>query len=312
MPRIGCASEAGMFGSVSEYVGGYPRLASCSAGFVFGGRAESGQPGSSSCVVRARARPQGRARATSTTLRAAQAILRKNNKKNIQKKMHKKLYTTRFDVHNAITASRDADNKTKVLIMQNALFAAFSSQVARLTEKGATPSDINRVIKFASSPVCEFVLPVIDAGIVSGMTNQKAVMRLAQASNFIATGDVSAFDKGTALIVAALALTPKTEISLSDLHFIMGAKGDDSTVMLTGVSRSKLARVITLIDSVGTVTSQCSRTVGTGGFLTALGVVKSAGKTAFSVVNRAHPFVQAYALRLNNMTDGALALIAEK
>jgi len=96
---MGCGSEAGMFGSVSEYVGGYPRLTLCSAGFVFCGRAESGQPGSTSGVVRARARPQGRppdARATSTALRAAQAILQKNNKKKYSKKNAQKALRTPF------------------------------------------------------------------------------------------------------------------------------------------------------------------------------------------------------------------------
>lgn len=192
------------------------------------------------------------------------------------------------------------------------LYTAFAQHIVRLQAKGATQADTNRLLKYATPVSCEYVSPVLSADVVKGMTNQKAIMRLAQASNFIATGDVSAFDKGTALIVAALATTPKTDIAFSDMHFIMGAKGDDNTMMLPGVSRAKLARVLTLIDSVGTVTSQCSRTVGTGGFLTALGVVKSAGKTAFQVVNRTHPFVIAYAKRLNDMTDGALQLIAQK
>lgn len=192
------------------------------------------------------------------------------------------------------------------------LYTAFAQHIVRLQGKGATPADTNRILKFATPIACEYVSPVVPADVVRAMTNQKAIMRGAQGCNYVATGDVSAFDKATAIIVATIVSTPKDVISFSDLHFIMGAKGSDDTVMIPGVSRAKLARVLTLIDSAGTITSQCSRTVGTGGFLTALGVVKSAGKTAFEVVNRAHPFVIAYAKRLHDMTDGALQLIAQK
>jgi IMP cyclohydrolase len=194
----------------------------------------------------------------------------------------------------------------------NALFNAFVGQADRLKQKGATSADIDRILKFATPAVCEFIAPVLSADIIKSMTNQKAIMRTAQALNFIVTGNGAAFDKATAHIIASIALTTQSVVSFADMRFAMGGTGSENTAAIKGVSREKMKRFIGLISNEGTRVSQCSRTVGKNGFLGVLGATASEGKSAFKVTQRDNPIVIAYAAALEKMTDGALHLVTSK
>lgn len=190
----------------------------------------------------------------------------------------------------------------------NALYNAFSAHIARLTEKGATASDIKRLQRFASEKTCELASACVDAGVVAKMTNQKSIMRLAQALDFIVSGNVRSFDKATAYLVAALALSKQATVSYHDMHYLIGAPGSDSTAHIKGVSRAKMHKVLSSITSMGTITSQVSRTVGANGFLTVFGIVTKSDKHGVTIANREHPILVAYAAQLQRMTDGALEL----
>lgn len=190
--------------------------------------------------------------------------------------------------------------------------SAFVQQAARLTAKGATPGDVKAVLRFATEGNCEFVTGALEGQTVAGMTNQKAIKRLAQSVAFVAGDLVAGFDKATALIVASIALSKDKVINFRDMRFAMGGVGDENTVHIKGVSRSRLTKFIGTITNEGTRVSQCSRTVGTGGFFAALGIVKSVDKHSFEIINRNHPLLVAYAMRLENMGDGTFALLTEE
>lgn len=188
---------------------------------------------------------------------------------------------------------------------------AFVSHAARLTEKGATASDIKRILRFASEGNCEFVTGALTGETVAGMTNQKAIMRLAQAVAFVAGDLVAGFDRATALITASIMLSKQSIINFQTMRFAMGGTGDENTTHIKGVSRARLAKFLKTIPNDGTRMTQCSRTVGTGGFLSALGIVKSVDKHSFEIINKNHPLLVAYAMRLENMGDGTFALLTE-
>ena len=191
--------------------------------------------------------------------------------------------------------------------------SAFVQQAERLNAKGATPGDIKAILRFASEGNCEFVAGAFEGETVAKMTNQKALKRLAQAVAFVAGDMVAGFDKATALIVASIAQSKDKTINFQNMRFAMGGTGDENTAAIKGVSRARLAKFLGSIPNEGTRVSQCSRTVGTGGFLGALGIVRSVDKHSFEVVNAAHPFLVAYAMRLETMGDETFALLtAEK
>lgn len=188
---------------------------------------------------------------------------------------------------------------------------AFVSHAARLTSKGATASDVKRILRFASEGNCEFVTGALTGETVAGMTNQKAIMRLAQAVAFVAGDLVAGFDRATALITASIMLSKQSIINFQTMRFAMGGTGDENTTHIKGVSRARLAKFLKTISNDGTRMTQCSRTVGTGGFLSALGIVKSVDKHSFEIINKNHPLLVAYAMRLENMGDGTFALLTE-
>lgn len=201
---------------------------------------------------------------------------------------------------------------------QNQIFAAFQNRAsffaAEFTRGTSTPrgmlnSDVKFILKHAHEGACEFVKGAIDPAIVQKMTNIKAVKRLAQAVAFCAGDSVGGYDKATALIIASIALSKQKTIDFKTMRFTMGGIGDENTAHIKGVSRARLSRFLGTISNEGTRVSQCSRTVGTGGFLSALGAVITAGKTAFSIENPEIPLLTCYAMRLESMGDATFALL---
>lgn len=189
--------------------------------------------------------------------------------------------------------------------------SAFVAQAARLTTKGATPGDVKSILRFASEGNCNFVEGCLEGVTVQSMHNQKALKRLAQSIAFCAGDLVAGFDRATALIVASIAQSKDKVINFQNMRFTMGGTGNEDTAQIKGVSRARLAKFLGTISNEGTRVSQCSRTVGTGGFFAALGIVRSVDKHSFEVINPNHPLLVAYAMRLENMGDGTFALLTK-
>lgn len=143
------------------------------------------------------------------------------------------------------------------------------------------------------------------------LMNQKAVMRTVQSVSFAVSGAVEDFNKSTAYLVSLVMLTGQERVSFADALHVMGA-GGEGTAPVNGVSRAKLQRFLGgRAGTAGTMVSQCSRTVGKRGFMTALGVTVKGDAHAFTLTSKARelPFMLAYGFALQNMTEGALALV---
>lgn len=159
--------------------------------------------------------------------------------------------------------------------------------------------------KFATEPVCNLSGEYVQPDTVEKMTNKKAVMRLAQALNFIQTGDVSAFDKVIGCTVLLLMLNePGKGAGFADVHFALSGAGKDHAKHLPGIGSAALRKTIGKV-APSTVTSQTSRTVGKNGLLTALGAT-TRDAHGFTVADKSHPFIVAYARRLSMMPEGTL------
>ncbi|UBM12785.1 hypothetical protein [Cupriavidus metallidurans] len=138
---------------------------------------------------------------------------------------------------------------------------------------------------------------------------QKGVMRFMQACAFIASGDVKAYDRGTAVVMSVVALSEDKDISFASLQFVAGKVTEDAK-LIGGVSKQRIVKHIGKVGTVKTIESKVSRTVGKGGFLSALGVTTKSSGHGFTLADSAkqNAFVIAYAQALNKMTDGALKL----
>lgn len=194
------------------------------------------------------------------------------------------------------------------------LFSVFSAQISRLISKGACVADVSRMRKFANETTCEFAQGAIDSNVVAAMSNQKAIMRTAQALNFIASGDSAAFDNVTAMLISTILLSTQKTITFSDVHYLIGGNGNENSSHVRGVSRAKLSRFIGLCSNMGTVTSKASRTVGKNGLFSALGISVKSDAHSFTISETAksNPFVIAYAARLQSMTEGQFELLSSK
>jgi hypothetical protein len=171
---------------------------------------------------------------------------------------------------------------------------------------------VRKQIEKGGSFFSEFAPVVCDENQLDAM-NQKGVKRFTQAVNFALSGNVKDFDEVTAFMVSAVMLSKEETISFSRVHFLCGV-GVDGATHIKGVSRQRLARFIGNAGTVGTITSKVSRTTGKGGFFTALGITAKADRNSFTLTANAkqNPLLLAYAVQLEKMTDGALALIREE
>ena len=194
--------------------------------------------------------------------------------------------------------------------MQNAINAI----VANLN-KGAYSSDssfIAKQIDKGGEYFANFINQTVQPEQINAM-NQKGAKRFAQAVNFAMSGNVKDFDPVTAFMVASIVLTKQSTITFKDAHFLCGIGSDDAQ-LIKGISKAKLSRFIGGAGNAGTVTSKVSRTTGKGGFFTALGITGKSDKHSFTLTETAksNALILAYAHQLQNMTEGALALINEK
>jgi hypothetical protein len=170
-----------------------------------------------------------------------------------------------------------------------------------------------RVAKMLDHPGCAKTLAAIaTVGQVSTL-NQKGAMRLVQACDFIASGDMKSLDAGTATILAMVALSESPTIQFEDARFTMGERTANAQ-FIPGVSRAKVQRFIGSTGTRGTIRSKLSRTVSGRGFLSALGVTVKGDDHSFTITDKArsHPFVLAYVAQLARVTDDAFEFFANK
>lgn len=170
-------------------------------------------------------------------------------------------------------------------------------------------TDASRCKRFAErEPVAELACKFATENDLRAM-KQKGVMRFLQACEFIASGDVKAYDRGTAVVMSVIALTQDKDISFASLQFVAGKVTEDAK-LIGGVSKQRIAKHIGKVGTIKTIESKISRSVGKGGFLTALGITAKSSGHGFTVADNArqHAFTVAYAQALNKMTDGALRL----
>lgn len=171
-------------------------------------------------------------------------------------------------------------------------------------------TDLGRTLKFAEhEATASLAVQYASAETLRAM-KQKGVMRFMQACAFIASGDVKAYDRGTAYVMSVVALSVDKDISFASLQFVAG-KVTENAKLIGGVSKQRLSKHLKgSVGTIKTIESKVSRSVGKGGFLSALGVTTKSSGHGFTVADNAkqNPFVIAYAQALDKMTDGALKL----
>ena len=141
-------------------------------------------------------------------------------------------------------------------------------------------------------------------------TGKVAMMQVAKAIDFIATGDPSSIDTATAALLTVCILNesgtkPQT---FENARFTLSAKGTENSRPLDGVNGAKLRKVIGSISNMSTVSAQTSRTVGVNGSLGIMGLTSKVSKHEFAVLPgvRENPFALAYARALSKLPEGVL------
>lgn len=154
-------------------------------------------------------------------------------------------------------------------------------------------------------------------GIARDTFNQKAVKRIVELTAFASNPTSEAIAASTGLrasvalcLVAALA-KPGQTIRFADMkHALHAGTGGEDAKNIAGVSRAKLSRFIGTVEA-GAVSSMVSRTMGKKGFLTALGLVGRADKSAVTFAENVTEaqIVRDVAKAVSSMTEGQLNAI---
>jgi hypothetical protein len=137
-----------------------------------------------------------------------------------------------------------------------------------------------------------------------------AMMQIAKAIDFIATGDPKSIDKATAALITVCILNeagtkPQT---FENARFTLSAKGTENSQPLQGVNSARLRKCIGSISNMSTVSAQTSRTVGVNGSLGIMGATSKTSAHEFTVNagSRENPFLLAYARALSKLPEGVL------
>lgn len=193
---------------------------------------------------------------------------------------------------------------------------AFARRAARMGSQG----DIKATLSFATLPACaELDACGITPDIVEGMTNQKAVMCIAQAGLFIATGVIGVKgDRGRALrpslavLMFAVATAQQPRIGFADARYLVGARETDPNA-INGVSRAKLHSVLGGIKCSGTVRTQVSQLAcSPASLMGALGITRKVDAHTFEIVSKGHPLVVAYCDALESASEGQLRALRDE
>lgn len=142
-------------------------------------------------------------------------------------------------------------------------------------------------------------------------TGKVAMMQIAKAIDFIATGDPASIDKATAAFVTICLLTEsgsKKPQTFEDARFTLSAKGTENSRPLDGINSARLRKVIGSISNMSTVSAQTSRTVGVNGSLGIMGATKKVSAHEFIIEpnSRENPFLLAYGRALSKLPEGVL------
>lgn len=192
--------------------------------------------------------------------------------------------------------------------MKNALLNTLNNSIATGAYASDTGFIAKQIIK-GDKHFAEFAPLVCNDTQLKAM-NQKAVKRFVQSVNFALSGNVKDFDAVTAYMVSAIVLTKDNKVSFQNAHFLCGLNTEHAQA-IKGASRAKLNKFLGNAGTAGTITSKVSRSVGKGGFMTALNITSKSDKHSFTLTDSAkhNPLLLAYAKQLENMTDGAFNLI---
>lgn len=174
-------------------------------------------------------------------------------------------------------------------------------------------TDHTRVVKLLSHDATRTMFDAIIEPDAVLSLNQKACMRLAQSSAFAVSGDMKALDKGTATLVAMIALSAQSRIVFDDARYLMGELVDGAQ-HVAGVSRQRLHRFIGIVGRSGTIRSKLSRTVSKRGFFSALGITtkSDAHECTLTPNAKSHPLILAYAAQLQRVTDDQFELLTRE
>lgn len=146
----------------------------------------------------------------------------------------------------------------------------------------------------------------------SKLTSGKvAMMQVAKAIDFIATGDVRSVDKATAafaticLLLESGSAKPQT---FENARFTLSAKGTENSRPIDGIKAQSLRKAIGSISNVSTVSAQTSRTVGVNGSMGIMGATKKVSAHEFTIhpEARSNPFLLAYGRALSKLPEGVL------
>lgn len=138
-----------------------------------------------------------------------------------------------------------------------------------------------------------------------------AMVQIAKAIDFIASGDVSSIDKATAAFVTICLLlesgTAKPQ-TFENARFTLSAKGNENSRPIDGIKAQSLRKAIGSISNLSTVSAQTSRTVGVNGSMGIMGATKKVSKHEFMIhpESRTNPFLLAYGRALSKLPEGVL------
>lgn len=140
-------------------------------------------------------------------------------------------------------------------------------------------------------------------------TGKVAMMQIAKAADFIASGDVGSIDKAVAAFCVISYLVEHTDSNtFENARFTLSAKGNDNSRPINGINASGLRKSIGAIRNVSTVSAQTSRCVGKNGILGIMGATVKDSAHTFKVNpgSKVNPFVLAYCKALSKLPEGTL------
>lgn len=138
---------------------------------------------------------------------------------------------------------------------------------------------------------------------------QKQRLTVARIVEFIVSGSTSGYMRESAILGAMLALMPEeTRVAFADAQHTMGMQGDQFTRPVPGVSRQRMVRFFGRKSAAGTILTRLSQMRG---MWDVLGVTHKGDAHGFEVKKggKGRALLVAYALALEQMTDGQLALL---
>lgn len=138
-----------------------------------------------------------------------------------------------------------------------------------------------------------------------------AMMQVAKAIDFIATGDPRSIDKATAAFVTICLLLEQGSAkaqTFENARFTLSAKGSENSRPIDGIKAQSLRKAIGSISNMSTVSAQTSRTVGVNGSMGIMGATKKVGAHEFTIhaESRNNPFLLAYGRALSKLPEGVL------